>query len=1023
MKSWFIILVALTYSFSLAFGSAQQASHPAAINAFENYYEAFTSYENKLKQKRQSEIAKDWQKASDNYKAGQDLSQKEDLSDLKAAIESYTLYLEENPEASNRPDALLNLSHTLIKTAGVYDQSDSTISAKYREEAVNILASIAKDYPRFDKVDETKYLLAIQYELTGREVLAANIWQNLSKANNASIFKFYALIALGDKSFNKEKSEVALALYRKASNVIKQTKYTSEQDFELARAQYRIAWAAYRSADLSLCISTSIQILSPGRNLRYSTQKEEILADTYELLGDALYENNDVAYTKAILGRSVLKRHSSAISVRVLQRYMAAKSYENIINIGSYVVDLLPKSKHLPDLLTILADTYQQTNQIELRLESLEKLAILLPKSSLWRKSYANDFESIATMEIKAFSANAVLANHYYQVGLISSNRSALITAAAYYADLINFAPHHQESTDWNLKTGHANYLAGLYEESAKIYKNLIATKNLSSKHLQVASYQNILAEEALLRRAIALDETESTKVKEDSYNALQELEKLVENYANRFANSDYKVKALLKLAAASRDIQLHQKASGIWQRVLVSRPKPSERLVALRGIAHASTQYQSRQESIALISNYLKLEDWKKLGRSLKNEFRSLLTATVKAESDLLNESGDLFEAAQLLRNTVADHPYLPQADALKRDAAYLFAIAGNWQDALNICQDGLKNKRFKHKADLRYLKARAEEFQLRFPEAASSYFNFAIEHPRHKRAGVALARAQRLASAEGRLLIAAKAAGLRAKQASSEKDKIKLYLEAMNYYIKEGAHQQALIAAQNSKKFAKTIAERLRGRLAIAERLHALEKTAEALKEYKAIAADAKRYKSQISTAVFAETYGKTNYLLGLEHYKDYQDFNSSSVSKVHLSYLNDKAKMFEKVTNYFTAAISSGHPEYRVMSRYLIGESAETLAYELKSAAIGRKADSRVGERELTLRSDKLYALAKQYYSDNILDNTRQPNLFYNNPYVKKSAIKVTGIMPDQSTSQSYESLPVAASDLIPQQWSLR
>ena len=1024
MKNYLFLIATFILAAPGLQGKAQKPSHAAAINAFEAYYEAFESYEKMTLKTAKDRIAIDWDRSSTRLREQKNSLSKQSVSQLKTVLQNYRNYLEENQGAPNYPDALFNLAHTMIKIAGHKATIDQVEAKAYREEAVNALALITERYPRFANLEQTLYLQAVQLELLGEDKTSQKIWQRLADQAKTSIYGAYAQIAIGDDYFNGEKAAAALKRYRKAHTIIKRLDANLDQDYELVRVQYRIAWAAYRSAELGLCIATGIEILTPGRSLRRISRRTAIEADTMELIGDALYENNKPAYSKAILGRSALQNYSSGIAMRMLKRYLSAKAYERVIDLGSYVVEKFPKAKHLPDILTMLAQTYEKTDQPEMRLESLEKLAILLPKSSLWRKGYSSEFETITNMEAKAFSAAVILASHYYKIGLISSNKSALLTATSYYQGLIDYSPNHQEAVDWHLKMGHGYYLAGDYLAAKKIYTDLIQNKKLQSKELQVASYQLILAEEAVWQQTLASEDNKSSSnVKDKAYLVLQKLEQTVENYSNKFPNSKFKVKALLKIAAASRDMQLHDEASRYWQRVLVSNPSISDRGVALRGIAHASTQTLSRRDTIATLSRYLTLENWADLGRSLKTEFQSLLTATVKNESNILNESGDLVEAALLLEEIATKHPHLPEADSLLRDAAYMYAIAGNWQKALNISQKGLDKSRFKHRGDMSYLMARAYEFQMRFPVAAESYFNFGIQFPKHKRAAVALARAQRLAKAEGRLMIAAKAAGIRAKMAKDRQEKLQLYRETMALYKEMGDHDQALIAAKNSKKYADSIEERLSGRLQIAQGLYAIGKEDQALTEFQAIASDAKRYRDQIDRRSFAENYGTAHYLLAMESKDAFDGYNISASGGTLESNIKTKSRYFEAASKHFGEAIVSTHPEYRVKSRYMIADSAEKLAYDLKYSIARETTMSEQLKERYNLQADKLYAVARRYYSDNILDNTRSPTLFFNNPYIKKSAIKITGLAPKSDFDTGFQNLPIAASQLLPQQWSLK
>ena len=264
-----------------------------AVDAYGQYWKNFDEYESKRIQNQKSKLTLAWDQIKIDLRDTSETYRKAQVEELKLALKNYRLYLEENPDAANRPNVLYNLAYTLNLIGRHLSERDQPSGIPYREEALSVLNTIEVEYRYFSKKEELFYLQATILEILGQDQQSLKKWRQLASLAKNTIYGAYAQIAIGDRKFEQEQARESLRHYKTALSIIKKLSPTAADiDYEKVRVQYRIAWASYRSADLGLSIATAIELLQPGRVLRKVSVKKAIESDAMELIGDALYENN-----------------------------------------------------------------------------------------------------------------------------------------------------------------------------------------------------------------------------------------------------------------------------------------------------------------------------------------------------------------------------------------------------------------------------------------------------------------------------------------------------------------------------------------------------------------------------------------------------------------------------------------------------------------------------------------------------------------------------------------------------------
>ena len=106
--------------------------------------------------------------------------------------------------------------------------------------------------------------------------------ERLSKSVPNSLFEVHALTAFRDSAFWVEKASESYSFYKKALKSLGKLK-NSTDSYESLRLQYRLAWAAYRSANLSQTIEAGIFLLQPADYSLSTSLQNSIKNDACDL--------------------------------------------------------------------------------------------------------------------------------------------------------------------------------------------------------------------------------------------------------------------------------------------------------------------------------------------------------------------------------------------------------------------------------------------------------------------------------------------------------------------------------------------------------------------------------------------------------------------------------------------------------------------------------------------------------------------------------------------------------------------
>lgn len=1019
----FVCLLIASHSLKGLASILPELPSPEAIRAYEQYWNAFESYERTRLRHEKDRLTNSWNELRQEFRRHDQRLANQQIETLKRAIDQYRSHLKRFPDAPNRPYIIMNLAQILSRLGDHYQEVNSKSAREYKRESLLLLGDLAKEYPQFDQLDETLYLRALIFSDLDQEESAQRIWKQLASRKSGSLYVVHAYIALGDIEFRKEQAKEAFNFYRQAIQRLEKLDF-AEKDYEMLRLQYRLAWAAYRSAELSACIEAGIRLLQPSSVANSLSIQNKIEEDAADLIADALYEFNDPSYTNATLSRRILQNHAANISLKMLQRYLSAGIHREIIELGEFAMEKFPSALQTPEILSIVADAHNKSRNEDRYLAALERLSLMLPHNSLWRMRNQSHFERIQDMEKKALSATILLASHYYEKGMVNSSIPHFNTASSYFDMLLQFQPNHPDAESWRLKKAHCHYFAGDLAKADQLYSSLKDKHNIKTSTLEVAAYQQVMTRERQWRETFLQYPNSGQKQPDPRViQALRELEESIEHFANRFPQLNRSVELLLVGASANRDMERFDQASKYWQRVLVSNPSPPQRAMAIRGLVMAKVMAGKPEEIIEITRRYLMLENWDSLGLSLGSELRGVLsTATADAGKDL-NHKGQVKEAGQLLLSVTKEFPELPNRQKLYRDGAYMLAISGDWNQALTAANEYLGGKDRQVRADMLYLRARALEYQMRFKQAASAYLEMGSQHPQHSRSQNSLERAERLAIAEEDHILAAEAASQIAKLEKNRSKKFQAYQRSAQYFAQANDHTKALAAARAALSFARSREERLQIELFMARHTYATGNEVAALKEYQRLAFQAARHQENLDQTVYQAVYGESTFRLGEEEQAKFNDFRIAERSGSIIQKVQEKARFFERMISEFEKSAAANHPEWSTRARFAMAQSAEDFSQEIADVAM--KSGSAIPTQtidQLKEQARRLLQLSRQYHSQNVLLKNKEPRTYRNNSWINQSQIKLAGYLLDKQESQDQEQMPFSLARTMPYQWSL-
>jgi hypothetical protein len=1010
---------------------------PKALVAYQHFWDAFQDYE---QQKKKASV-EEYQRARDGldsiYVGKEKALTEKRIATLDSAINRYNDNLEKTPKASNRPYVLLNLAQMYSELASLQKNIGDGNAKSSRNSALNVLKTIEESHKTFAYRTDALYLRATLLEANDEPRTAGEIWRKLA-ATGEDRFSFYGNIASGDGAFESGDPEQAINNYERAKTILAALD-ENDKGLDELRTFYRLAWANYKAGHHAAAIAAARRVIAPGVLAKSVRQKDRIARDIAELTGLALYESDSETQTKDVLTSKDYQVFGAATALIIMQQYQTANLPSKSLGVADLAISRFALRREYPDILKTKAIAEDQLGRKASRLETLEKLAMLLPTQSLWRSRNQDEPDVIRYMEGLARNAAESVAASYYEDGLASGNLKKFNMAATHYMLLLDDQMNTDRAPGLRLKIANCNFFGGNLVEAEKRYAALITSLKTPEDVLTTAHYQRVLTLEKIWRASYesAVQKRIDPITNPLTLESLHHLESAVDEHANRFPSQARSVDLLLIAASTNRDHNLFAPAARFWQRALLSNPSTGQRSIAIRGLVFAKLRSGQATDVIESVSKFLNLEKTETLGQNLRVELLGVLASATTEEATKLAKGGKTDEAGRLLLKIASEFSEVPSKEQLWRDGAYFVAISGDWSRAQSSAQSYLKNGFKKYSGDMTYLVARSQEYQMRFSDAVKNYLNLAERYPSHPRRAVSLDRAEKLALAEENYKAAAFAAKLRATSSKLKSEKLSGYDSAVSYLILGGENAEALTIAEQRKSSSTSTKERLESELTLANVRYQSGDKQTAIDDLDSINKQIERAKFDLGDA-YKRLSTTANMRLGEHALSLFNEHRIDHTKGQIPTQVDKKSQIFAQLVTRLDKVASMDQTEFSPKARFLLGEAAADFADEITGIP------AHAGE-PMTLKSQtrfnqnisRLRDMAKRYHGNNILSKQRSPQAYARNEWVSRSALALSGSTADGYNSeinglpstartnagpvQTADQLSTASGTEMPQQWS--
>lgn len=996
-----------------------------ALSAYKKFWDAFREYEVKSRRVSVEEYQKTLDGLESIYEKDERSYVEKRIELLTSAEKKYQGNLQQIAEGRNRPFVLINLAQTYVELASIQNSiGQDTASKETRKNALLTLKEIEDKYPEFQHLSEAMYLRASILESNNESLEALPIWKKLA-ATNLDKFGLHASLVLGDREFENAAPEKALQYYQKAKDILKNLTGKDHALDEL-RVNYRIAWANFKAGKTQAALSAVSRILTPEIISHTVRQRQKITSDLGDLTAYCLFAQDNASRTEEVLASRSYRIVGPRASLTLMNQYLTSNYASKAADVGKIATEEFSLAAELPDILKVRAKADDLAGRKASRIEALEKLSMLLPAGSLWRQKNHNDSGVITHMEEIARSASELVAADYYQQGLDTGNPRKFTMSANYYQNLLEDRPNTEKAPQWRLQIANARYFAGNLRDADRGYSELISALKTPEDVLMNAYYQRVLTLEKIWRTEFeaAVQKGIETSNNPRILSHLANLENAIEEHTTRFPSQSRSIDLLLVAASANRDQNRFDQAGRFWQRTLVSNPSPGQRSIAVRGLIFNKIRGGKPSEIIESASNFLKFENKDSMFGGLRQELLGVLATATNDESTYLAKRGLSDEAGTLLLQTVSDFPDLPNREKFWRDGAYFLAISGNWARAQASAENFLKDTFSEFSGDMKYLLARAHEYQLRFDQSVKAYVDLAEDHPNHPRALTSLERAEKLALADNNFLMAGRAAEAMARYGKEPSGRLAKLDAAIDHFMKGGNFAKAKEAAERRVQNSRSLVEKLKSELAIGKVRYESGDIQVAIDDLDTLSKQIDRARTSLGDG-YRGLASETNMILGEHALKLFQNSKIEGGNATAASKVDRKSRLFTDLSSRFDKVANLESPEFSAKARFLVAQAATKFADELSAIP------SRNGE-PATLRNqtrfnqniNHLRDLAQKYHGSNILAKQRAPQSFMKNEWISKSALALSSSASSSEKigrSANLDQLSTASSNDMPQQWS--
>ena len=993
---------------------------PKVFESYHKFWSTFEKRQQKSIQSNQEQIKNSWDKIFKEHQREIFKVNSKKIEELIKAAGRYRMQLKAYPNASNKPDVLLNLSQVLYVIYENMVETDVETSQTYLNESLKSLEQIIEEFKYYERRDYAIFLQANIYGDLGYSDQSMKAWLTLSNLRYKTKYRVYAYTAIGDYYFYRDDSVNATKFYKKS--LLHKDQLKSEN---LLMLEYRLAWSFYRVGELNNVIEIAKEIFKPNKELGNFNDQSLLMQDIIEITGDAMYEMSDSRANYFDLDFRVFNRFAPSLGLYLVRRFLDIKEYSKVIKIADSITQLFPISKETPELLYLLSKTYSKIHLNNNSYEALEKLSLFLPLNSLWRTTFKYDLKAISNMEKLAFEATIHVANWHFTRGMNSNLQKHFLSAASFYSIALDHSPFHDNSIQWELAKAHCYYYSGQLQEAGMQYAKLMENKKLNEDILETAAYQSVLVKEKIWRNVFlrSLEEGIDVYHNDLARHSLEQVAAAADSYVRIFPDKPRAVELLLIVATANRDQGHYEQALKFWNKVLTMKPSAYQRQIAIRGIVFANIKKESSLKVVEVLRRFLDVEDWTSLGRSFRMELLTLLSQTLLDAGKKLNESGKLAQSGELLISVAKEFKKLPNRSKIIKNGAYFLAISGRLNDAENAAKFYMKTSHKKHLADIVYLLARVNEYKFKFGDAAKIFWKLYKEHPKHNKIYKSLIRAEKLAKADNLYELSAKISMTLGKLSKKIPKKLSFYQSAIKSYWHDEMYRKAIEASKLMLKVSKYENDKMTAKLLLSRSYIKNKQNSNAINVLNSILEKEKYLKNKIGVESWNQVKGQAHLVLLNLYNENFSHIELWSKKRNVTNLYQRKLRYYNKLKYHAEKAMSTKNFSVSIHARFKLADASERFSDQMSSMIASLEHNKNTIPKIYREKVRDLKKLSQKMFGKNVVLGAKiKRSDLSDQEWIAKSYWRLT--KSHDIDSQPFKNLimPHAIHYDLPYQWSL-
>ena len=182
--------------------------------------------------------------------------------------------------------------------------------------------------------------------------------------------------------------------------------------------------------------------------------------------------------------------------------------------------------------------------------------------------------------------------------------------------------------------------------------------------------------------------------------------------------------------------------------------------------------------------------------------------------------------------------------------------------------------------------------------------------------------------------------------------------------------------------------------------------------------VIAKADRMKPDIGRTAWAKLVAQSSLIVAENVQKDFDTYhiNGTNLAKT----LSEKSLLFEKLYEHYIRTINTNDPDHAPKARFLLARSSTDFSSEI-ARELNKIENLPYSRRQaIEAQAERLNKVSKKLHGENILSQSKNPNKYRNNPWIKKS-LAVSGLNR-KIDNRNDSVLPNTINFNIPSSWRM-